>query len=142
MGAAFIQWLLASLEKNKLIMNQVPLLAVAGGTMIGPEAFKLFVREHPEFKNWLAVQHSVMALGLHEPDITHTTAEKNQLIKGSVALPHSFHVKTSNTAKAIRTTALEHLNHNKIEQLSKAGRWEKTLELTTSKFTPSSNPYG
>lgn len=127
-GTEFIQWLLAALESGKLTMNQVPLLTVAGGTMIGPEAFKLFVREHPEFKNWLAVQQGVMALGLHEPALDGTLAEKGLLIKGSVILPNSFHLKTSNTAKATHTTVLEHLSNNKIEQLSKAGQWEENLE--------------
>ena len=142
-GAEFIQWLLAALEASKLTMNQVPLLTVAGGTMIGPDAFKLFVREHPEFKNWLAVQQGVMALGLHEHALDGTPAEKGLLIKGSVVLPHSFQLKTSNTAKTIRTTALAHLSNNKIEQLSKTGQWEKNLEpQAVSKLAPSPKPHG
>jgi len=142
-GTEFIQWLITSLEAAKLTMNQVPLFNVAGGTMIGPEAFKLFVREHPEFKNWLAVQQGVMALGLHEPALDGTPAEKGLLIKGSVVLPNSFKLKTSNTAKATRTTALELLNNNKIEQLSKTGQWEKKLEQqAASSLSPSNKPHG
>lgn len=142
-GAEFIQWLLAALEASKLTLNQVPLLTVAGGTMIGPEAFKLFVREHPEFKNWLAVQQGVMALGLHEPALDGTPAEKGLLIKGSVILPNSFKLKTSNTKQAIRTTALEHLSHHQIEQLSKTGQWEKKLEQqAASRLAPSGKPHG
>lgn len=142
-GAEFIQWLHAALEASKLTMNQVPLFTVAGGTMIGPEAFKLFVREHPDFKNWLAVRQGVMALGLHEPALDGTPAEKGLLIKGSVALPHSFKLKASNTEKATRTTALEHMSNNQIEQLSKTGQWEKRLEQqAVSKINPSPNPYG
>lgn len=142
-GKEFIQWLLASLEARKLTMNQVPLVNVAGGTMIGPEAFKLFVREHPEFKNWLAVQQGVMSLGLHERAVKGTPAEHGLLIKGSVALPHSFQSKASNTAKATQTTAIELLSKNKLEQISKTGQWEKKLEQqSTSKLNPSSKPHG
>jgi len=142
-GAEFIRWLLASLEIGKLTMNQVPLFNVAGGTMIGPESFKLFVREHPEFKNWLAVQQGVMALGLHEPALKDTPAEKGLLIKGSVALPNSFHIKTSNTAKASRTTALELLSQHDMNQLSKTGQWEKKIEQqVVPPPRPSGKPHG
>ncbi|MDF1828381.1 MAG: TraI domain-containing protein [Legionellaceae bacterium] len=142
-GAEFIHWLLASLEASKLTMNQVPLFTVAGGTMIGPEAFKLFVREHHEFKNWLAVKKGVMALGLHEPALDGTLDEKGVLIKGSVALPHSFKSKSSPSADATRTTALEHTSNHPIEQLSKTGQWEQHVDpQLASKIKLFPNPYG
>lgn len=143
-GSEFIHWLLAALEASKLTMNQVPLLTVAGGTLIGPEAFKLFVREHPEFKNWLAVKKGVMSLGLHEHRLEDSATEKGLLIKGSVVLPNSFQLKVSNTEKTIRTTALNHLSNNHIEQLSKSGQWMKKIDPnnSTSTPTPSGKPHG
>ena len=136
----FIEWLLITLEAGKLTMNQVPLFNVAGGTQIGTETLKLFIREHPEFKNMMgAIQRGLEKLGL----LKGASTEKNFTIAASIALPNSFQSKTSNNAKAARTTALELLSQNKIEQLSKTGQWNKKLEQqAASKLSPSGKPHG
>lgn len=64
-GAEFIQWLYKSLEDGLILINKAPLFMVPGGLLMSQELFQLFVREHPEYKNWQAIQKSFLALGLH-----------------------------------------------------------------------------
>jgi hypothetical protein len=65
-GLAFIKWLQQALAASQIMINKAPLLAVPGGLIMGAEMYKLFVREHPEYKNWMAVQKAFLSLGLHD----------------------------------------------------------------------------
>lgn len=65
-GLQFIQWLANAIEKRQVMLNQAPLLSVPGGLLLSPEIFKWFVKEHPEYKNWQAVQKGFLSLGLHK----------------------------------------------------------------------------
>ncbi len=67
MGVEFIKWLTEQLAKGVIMINKAPLFMVPGGMLMSEEVFKLFVREHPEFKNWQAaqVQAGFLSLGLH-----------------------------------------------------------------------------
>ena len=65
LGIEFIQWLTRSLESGLIMINKAPLLMVPGGMVMLPEMFQLFARESPMFKNWQALQKSVLSLGLH-----------------------------------------------------------------------------
>jgi len=65
-GLAFIKWLQQSLESSQIMINKSPLFAVPGGMIMCAEMYKLFVREHPEYKNWMAVQKAFLSLGLHD----------------------------------------------------------------------------
>jgi integrating conjugative element relaxase (TIGR03760 family) len=65
-GMEFIQWMIKALDKGILMINKAPLYMVPGGLLMCPEIFQLFVREHPEYKNWQAVQNGFLSLDLHE----------------------------------------------------------------------------
>lgn len=77
-GAEFIKWLLKNIGLGRFMMNQVPLLAVPGGILMSPELFKLFAREHPQFKNWQKVQE---AFGLMQLSNLGADGEKIQYFK-------------------------------------------------------------
>ncbi|EHL32459.1 conjugal transfer nickase/helicase domain-containing protein [Legionella drancourtii] len=64
-GLDFIQWMIKSLDEGRIMINKAPLFMVPGGMLMCQEMFQLFVREHPEYKNWQAVQNGFLALGLH-----------------------------------------------------------------------------
>ncbi|MDX2347029.1 MAG: TraI domain-containing protein [Legionella sp.] len=123
MGVEFIKFLFAKLKSGELTFNQHPLLSVAGGTLIGPDAFKLFVRESAMFKNWIAVRQAVMSLGLH--DTTPGAADnKSVLIKGSIALPETVHYQAAKTAAAKETNVIDAINPGIRKQLSADGQWQ------------------
>lgn len=67
MGVEFIKWLSEQLAKGVIMINKAPLFMVPGGMLMSEDMFKLFVREHPEFKNWQAeqVKAGFLSLGLH-----------------------------------------------------------------------------
>ncbi len=67
-GIEFVKWLNRALLTGKLLVNQSPLFMVPGGLLMSPDIFQLFIREHPQFKNWLAVQKGLMHLQLHSGD--------------------------------------------------------------------------
>jgi integrating conjugative element relaxase (TIGR03760 family) len=66
MGMEFIQWMIQALDGGRIMINKAPLFMVPGGLLMCPEMFQLFVREHPEYKNWQAVQNGFLSLGLHQ----------------------------------------------------------------------------
>mgnify|MGYP005995513363 CR=1 FL=1 len=142
MGTEFIKWLLENLESGKLTFNQHPLLNVAGGTLIGPDAFKLFVRESALFKNStaLAVRQGVMSLGLHDktPGIAD---DKSLLLKSSVGLPKTFQQKASKDTAPTETNAIDARHPNTRKQLSNTGTWEKPDSQTRVSLSPKHNPY-
>jgi hypothetical protein len=57
--------MIKSLDEGRIMINKAPLFMVPGGMLMCQEMFQLFVREHPEYKNWQAVQNGFLALGLH-----------------------------------------------------------------------------
>lgn len=65
LGLEFLQWLTKSLESGQIVVNRPPLFMVPGGMLMTTDMFRLFIREHPEFKNWMAVQNAFLSLGLH-----------------------------------------------------------------------------
>ncbi|MCH9757003.1 MAG: TraI domain-containing protein [Gammaproteobacteria bacterium] len=139
-GAEFVKWLLANLEASKLTFNQHPLINVAGGTLIGPDAFKLFVRESPMFKNWLAVKQGVMSLDLHDktPGITD---DKSLILKGSIALPAKFQHQASKNAAPTETNAIEARHPGSLKKLSADGHWKTIEKKQTSSLSPKNTPY-
>lgn len=66
MAIDFLQWLNKSLTAGIIMINKAPLFMVPGGLLMSPDIFKWFVREHPEFKNWQAIQNAFLSLGLHK----------------------------------------------------------------------------
>lgn len=61
-GMEFNQWLIKSIESGRIMINKAPLLMVPGGMIMCDEIYQLFVREHPEYKNWQAVQKGFLSL--------------------------------------------------------------------------------
>lgn len=90
-GVIFLQWVIKSLEEGQMMINKIPLFSVPGGMLLPPEIFKLFIREHPEFKNWLLIRKGLLSLGLHRPgqnDEHHFQAEKKNKLQTGIVLDH------------------------------------------------------
>ena len=151
MGAEFVQWLMRALEKGLIMINKAPLMMVPGGFLMCPEMFQLFVREHPEYKNWQAIQKGFLSLGLHrvaaDGSITSRfeQAQTKEMHTGvvfseyAVALPESVKVQhlTNGTVETISATELIHkaqINNEfsqqntasvpPLQKLSASGQWQ------------------
>ena len=135
MGAEFIKWMLANLEASQLTFNQHPLMNVAGGTLIGVETFKLFVRESPMFKNWQAVMRGVQSLGLHDttPGVTD---KQSVLLKGSVGLPNTVQYQASKNAGLTATHVIDARHPGARKQLAANGQWRTAQIEKTAAITP------
>lgn len=151
-GMEFIQWLRKSLHEGLIMINKAPLLMVPGGMLMCAEIFQLFVREHPEYKNWLAIKQGFLALGLHSQGANGEVMQrfeqlKNQQIhtgiifsKYALALPATVSVHQINTGKvhAMSATELIHkaqfnnllLQQHKavvsssLQKLNATGKWQ------------------
>ncbi|WED42989.1 conjugal transfer nickase/helicase domain-containing protein [Legionella cardiaca] len=164
-GMEFIQWLTKALDAGRIMVNKAPLFMVPGGMLMSPDMFKLFVREHPEFKNWQAVQNGFLSLGLHRlgaDGSIHSRFEQNnnqQMHSGvlftdyAVVLPPEVQLHNLNTGKnsTISATELIHqaqFNNNFTRQqgsyaatpmthLNAAGKWQPITSPTVqSLFKP------
>ena len=152
MGVEFIKWLTESLEAGQIMLNKPPLLMVPGGLLIHPDAYKLFVRAHPEYKNWQSVQNGFLSLRLHgtnangdplsrfEQSNNHQMHEGILFKKYAVALPNTVNMHNIYTGKAARISATELIylaqyNHLFVEQslnatpkapqhLTASGQWK------------------
>ncbi len=117
-GKEFLQWLRDALETGKITFNKHPLYQVAAGTIIGPDTLKLFIREHPEFKNWLAVRQGVMALCLHQKLKEGASSTENLTLKNSIALPDNMD----------GLELIDALSQGERKQLAADGSWH-TVEV-------------
>ncbi|MFI4962497.1 MAG: TraI domain-containing protein [Legionellales bacterium] len=152
LGVECLQWISKSLSTGVLMINKSPLFMVPGGMLMSQEVFQLFVREHPEYKNWQAVQQGFLALGLHSagPDgnpITRFEQSNNQQMHNgivfsefAVALPESVKAYQLNTGKVESMSALELINKAQypgqftqqqqviavtpLQKLSTGGKWQ------------------
>lgn len=118
-GVEFIKWLTTALDAGQIMVNKSPLLMVPGGLLIHPDAFKLFVRAHPEYKNWQAVQNGFLSLGLHqtnangEPLSRFEQSNNHQMHDGilfkkaAIALPNMVTMHNLYTGKSARISAIE-----------------------------------
>ena len=150
-GVEFIQWMMKSLEKGLIMINKAPLLMVPGGLLMCPEMFQLFVREHPEYKNWQAIQKAFLSLGVHRlaADGSLTSRfqqDQNQkphtgivFAEYAIALPESVSVYHGATERSDTMTAVAFIhsaqeNHQFIpqgqlivaplNQLTASGQWQ------------------
>ncbi len=152
MGVEFIKWLTDSLDAGQLILNKTPLLMVPGGLLIHTDAFKLFARAHPEYKNWQAVQNGFLSLRLHgtngkgDPMSRFEQSNNHQMHEGilfkkyAIALSNMLKMHNIYTGKAARISATELIylaqyNHLFVEQshhatpnapqhLTASGQWK------------------
>lgn len=151
-GLEFIQWLTKSLDEGRIMVNKAPLLMVPGGMLMCQEMFQLFVREHPEYKNWQAIQKGFLALGLYahgadgSPISRFEQTQNNQMQTGvvfskyAIVLPASVTVHNANTGKAELISAMELISRSKdsshllqqnqvvipsaLQKLNSAGQWQ------------------
>ncbi|WP_133127649.1 conjugal transfer nickase/helicase domain-containing protein [Legionella nagasakiensis] len=121
-GMEFIKWLTTALEKGQIMINKAPLFMVPGGMLMCADIFKYFIREHPEFKNWQAIQKGFLSLGLHRMAadgqvISRFEQAKNQqMVSGivvsdyAIVLPNQVKVHNLNTGKITEQSATELVN--------------------------------
>ncbi len=135
-GAKFIQWLHGALESGQIIINKPPLLIVPGGMLMCAEIFKLFVREHPEFKNWLAVQTGFLSFKLHQvgpngqTDFRFEQATNQKMYHGVVfsnyamVLPEQVRLYQIQTGKITSMSAIEfiHQAHSRYHGIVSAAK--------------------
>lgn len=161
-GFEFLQWMIKALDEGRIMINKAPLFMVPGGLLMCPEMFQLFVREHPEYKNWQAIQNGFLALGLHHCNADGSVLgrfeqKQNQIMhsgivfsKYAIALPASVNVQLL-SGKVESMSALELVNkaqyhtqltqqHNAlvapgIQKLNAAGQWQ-TVEVTGQTLQP------
>jgi integrating conjugative element relaxase (TIGR03760 family) len=157
-GVEFILWLMSQLEMGKVFINKAPLLMVPGGLLMCADIFKLFIREHPEFKNWQAVQQSFLSLGLHRvgadgsPISRFEPPNSKQMESGvvfseyAIALPEQMkrYEPSTGNISTISATELVHLNISGSKQqslginlsvmphLSGSGEWQSAQQNNSS----------
>lgn len=134
----FIEWVRDGLAAGRLMINQPPLLAVPGGILMCVDMFKYFVREHPEFKNWRAVQNAFLGLGWCQQDAHGETLVRREvqghgmqegvvLSEAAVILPDSVSVAGE---KSFSLSAIHYLeNEDKIAKGS-ASSVLSTMQLS------------
>lgn len=156
----FIQWLNNALAEGLIMINKPPLFMVPGGMLMNQEMFQLFVREHPEYKNWQAVQNAFQSLGLHRHGLDGSAISRfeqthNQQIHTgivfsdyAVALPETVKVHQMNTGQIESMSATEFVHKAQfnsqftqahpmltaatLQQLSAKGQWQQAEAATVS----------
>lgn len=162
-GVEFIQWITKSIEEGRIMINKAPLFMVPGGMLMSQEMYQLFMREHPEYKNWQAVQNGFLSLGLHslaaDGNVTGRFEQANnqQMHSGvvfseyAVALPNQVEVHHMATGKVESMSAVELINkaqytsqfsqqHNVVaipalQSLTANGQWV-IPEVSTASLQP------
>ncbi|KTD64171.1 putative helicase/relaxase [Legionella shakespearei DSM 23087] len=163
MGVEFIQWLSKSLAEGRIMINKAPLFMVPGGLLMSQEMFQLFVREHPEYKNWQAVQNGFLSLGLHGRGVAgnvmsrfeqaHTQQMQSGIVfsEYAIALPSTVEVHQLNTGKVESMSATELVYRAQftsqftqqqntlvvapLQKLAASGQWQ-AIENDLSPLTP------
>lgn len=152
LGIEFIKWMEHQLAKGVLMINKAPLFIVPGGMFMSSEIFKLFVREHPEFKNWQAVQAAFLSLGLHNVGVDGSAMSRfeqanNQHMENGIvfadanygiALPNEMKLYNTTTGDISSISALElmhaaqfnqqGLSVTAIQHLAPSGAWQLPAE--------------
>lgn len=153
-GVEFIQWLTKALADGQIIVNKAPLFMVPGGLLMSQELYQLFVREHPEYKNWQAVQTGFLSLGLHARSADGSglsrfeQVQTQQMHSGivfseyAVVLPAVMNVHQLNTGKHEAMSATEFVHKAQytsqfaqqhqgvlippLQKLNQSGQWQAT----------------
>ncbi len=147
----FIEWVKQALDQGRIMINRPPLFMVPGGMLMSSEIFKLFVRENPEFKNWLSVQNGFSQLGLHrkgfDGSITSRFEIQNAMHEGIVlsnyalVLPDQITIGDSEdktkTVSAIEFIHSEMGANDTPLYLNEAGEWQQAASILNS---PNTNP--
>lgn len=159
-GVQFIQWMIKALGEGIIMVNKAPLMMVPGGLLMCAEMFQLFVRGHPEYKNWQAIQKGFLSLGLHRRAANGSLnsrfeqAQSHEMHTGiiladyAVALPDLVTVNHLKTGKKELISAVELIHHSKendqfiqqdrslaepLKKLAASGQWQnKEHDVPTS----------
>jgi integrating conjugative element relaxase (TIGR03760 family) len=150
-GVQFIQWMVKAFGAGIIMINKAPLLSVPGGLLMCPEMFQLFVREHPEYKNWQAIQKAFLSLNLHgyaadgglnsrfEQTQNQKIHEGIIFAEYAVALPASVPVHNINTGRTQTMSAIDFIHNSQennhfiphqngtrepLQQLAPSGQWQ------------------
>lgn len=158
-GVEFLNWLTDALSNGKVIVNKAPLFMVPGGMLMSQEMFQLFVKEHPEYKNWQAIQSGFLSLGLHAGDVDarFEQSPNNQVRSGvvfseyAIALSDTVNVHDVGTGTINSMSAMELINKaqtpshftqqqnaitpTSLQKLDASGQWKNA-----EKTAPSSGP--
>lgn len=134
-GLIFLKWLYENLARGQMVINQSPLIAAEKGILISSEAFKWFVQQHPQFKNWRLIQQGLMAIGLH--DKQHLEKDGLLIKKLGFLLPKELFVKNINNQQHLKIQSMllahqwgHYAQGNKLnldefnKQLASNGAWE------------------
>jgi hypothetical protein len=134
-GLMFLKWLHENLARGQMLINDSPLIAAEKGIVVTSEAFKWFVQQHPQFKNWRLIQQGLMALGLHDQQ----SHEQNNLLikKIGYLLPKEVFAKQFQNQQHFKIQSMnlmhqwknytqgKQLNLEQLEkQLQANGQWE------------------
>lgn len=160
-GIEFIQWLNKSLENGQVIVNKAPLFMVPGGLLMTVEMFQLFMREHPDYKSWQAIQNGFLSLGVHSMGLDGNLIQRfeqnsnQQMLMGivfsdyAIALPAEVQFCNPHTGKITTMTAIDliyqarfstnyftqHQNKQSmasLPQLDAQGQWQAEPAVTHS----------
>ncbi|ARB92636.1 conjugal transfer nickase/helicase domain-containing protein [Legionella longbeachae] len=148
-GMEFIKWMIKSLDEGRIMINKAPLFMVPGGMLMCPEIYQLFVREHPEYKNWQAAKNGFLALALHSRAADGSVISRYDLkgkiesgiifSKYALALPASVKVQNMNTGKVESMSATELIHKaqfnsqftqqnsglvTSLQKLNATGKWQ------------------
>lgn len=167
-GILFTQWITKSLTDGALMINKAPLLSVPGGILLCPDIYRLFVREHPEYKNKLAAVHKgLLSLGLHQTnvdgDVNFRYEQQNnqQMYTGvvckdyAVFLPETVQLYHLTTGKISQLSATELIHYkqfnndfnlkqsfitkNNLAYVNKEGEWEP-IPVSSNTLSPTFKP--
>ena len=162
----FIQWLGKSLESGIVMINKAPLLMVPGGLLMCAEIFKLFILEHPEYKNWQAVQRALLTLNLHrvgaDGEVTSRHESNHEMISGilvrdyAVILPEQVQLYNPHTGESVSISATEvihqaHEGTQSMQQttsektcslpvLNEGGQWQAAITTAKAVISPAIMP--
>lgn len=153
LGVEFLNWLTDALSKGKIVVNKAPLFMVPGGMLMSQEMFQLFVQEHPEYKNWQAIQNGFLSLGLHAVDASADVNARSEVVfsEYAIVLSDTVDVHDVSTGKTNAMSAMELINKaqtpshftqqqnaitpTSLQKLDASGQWNKA-----EKAAPSSGP--
>ncbi|EEZ96552.1 conserved hypothetical protein [Legionella longbeachae D-4968] len=141
--------MIKSLDEGRIMINKAPLFMVPGGMLMCPEIYQLFVREHPEYKNWQAAKNGFLALALHSRAADGSVISRYDLkgkiesgiifSKYALALPASVKVQNMNTGKVESMSATELIHKaqfnsqftqqnsglvTSLQKLNATGKWQ------------------
>ncbi|MCC5791248.1 MAG: TraI domain-containing protein [Legionellaceae bacterium] len=133
-GIQFLQWVQQALAAGTLMLNKSPLFVVPGGIVLSVDIFKLFIREHPEFKNWQAVQKGFTSLGLHEHAadgslLSKFEQHKNQHVISGIALGARSAVILPQQARMLHLGSGEVMSLSTVEMINQL-RYQRDFQAS------------